>query len=114
MAGIEFRDYQDKDATILPDLFIRAIQTIYSDLEDGEWTRGLHYIEVTYLETGGAFRVAEDQDGIVAMAGLKRVNDNTGEMVRVAVEPDRQDKGIGQSLVEDIEARARELGLTQI
>ena len=48
---------------------------------------------------------------IVAMGGLKRLDDSTGEMKRVSVDPENHGMGIGQTLLTALENRAKELGM---
>jgi GNAT superfamily N-acetyltransferase len=109
--GVHFRNYQESDTEALSGLFIRAIQTVYPDLEDGPWISGLHDIERTYLDTGGVFRVGVEQGVDIAMGGIKRVSSQDGEIVRFAVEPAKHKKGIGQALLEDLESCAVQLGM---
>jgi GNAT superfamily N-acetyltransferase len=47
---------------------------------------------------------------LVTMGGLRRVDDDTAEMVRLRVHPDVQRRGYGAAMVLALEERARELG----
>ena len=47
---------------------------------------------------------------LVTMGGLRRVDDDTAEMVRLRVHPDVQRRGSGAATVLALEERARELG----
>lgn len=82
-------------------------------LEPGD---GVYYdddfarMEEVYLRSGGEFLVGEAHDEVAAMAGLRRTDDVTAEMVRLRVRPDEQGKGYGAAVVTVLEERAVELG----
>jgi GNAT superfamily N-acetyltransferase len=64
-----------------------------------------------YLAAGGDFVVGEVAGcGIVAMGGLRRVDDQTAEMCRLRVHPDYQRRGYGAQIMQELEVRARGLG----
>jgi ribosomal protein S18 acetylase RimI-like enzyme len=64
-----------------------------------------------YLADRGEFLVGEiEGHGIVAMGGLRRVDDETAEMCRLRVHPDFQRQGFGARLIEALEESARKLG----
>jgi ribosomal protein S18 acetylase RimI-like enzyme len=112
--AIEFRSYMPPDSKALPDLFIRAIQTVYPNIDHGKWIDDLHDIQDSYLGAGGDMVVGMDGEALVAMGGIKRVDANTGEMKRVAVAPEYQGQGVGKLLLHAIESRAQELGIAKI
>lgn len=64
-----------------------------------------------YLADRGEFLVGEvTGSGIVAMGGLRRIDDHTAEMCRLRVHPDHQRRGYGTQMTIALEARARQLG----
>ena len=67
-------------------------------------------VEEIYLRAGGEFVVGEVREEIVAIGGLRRVDDAIAEMVRLRVRPDQQGQGYGASIVAVLEERAVELG----
>jgi GNAT superfamily N-acetyltransferase len=68
-------------------------------------------ITEVYLAAGGEFLVGEVGGcGIVAMGGLRRLDDQTAEMCRLRVHPDHQRRGYGQQIMRELEDRARGLG----
>ncbi|MFC0865302.1 GNAT family N-acetyltransferase [Sphaerimonospora cavernae] len=64
-----------------------------------------------YLADRGEFLVGEViGSGIIAMGGLRRIDDETAEMCRLRVHPDHQRRGYGSQMAEALENRARRLG----
>jgi ribosomal protein S18 acetylase RimI-like enzyme len=112
--SVYFRDSQPQDTERLAELFVTAIRGVYPDLADGPWLAGLHDVEGTYVVYGGAFIVGLHRNEIIAMGGIKRLSDTKGEMIRVAVAPEMQERGIGHALLLAIEGRAIEMGITEI
>ena len=50
--SVFYRTFQLTEVEILADLFIRAAQSVYPDLEDGPWISDLHNIEDYYSHGG--------------------------------------------------------------
>ncbi|GLX00875.1 GNAT family N-acetyltransferase [Microtetraspora sp. NBRC 16547] len=68
-------------------------------------------IHSVYIADRGDFLVGEESGGrIVAMGGLRRIDDETAEMCRLRVHPEFQRRGYGAMILERLEERARELG----
>lgn len=75
----------------------------------------IFHIEEQYMQNGGEFLVGTDHHGnILAMGGLKRLDDNTAEIKRLRVHPSHQKKGYGQLLLSKLETCAAEFGFQQI
>ncbi|HSX48485.1 MAG TPA: GNAT family N-acetyltransferase [Candidatus Nanoarchaeia archaeon] len=107
---IKFRSFEPTDAKLLPDLFLRALRTVYPDFQSGSWTQDLNDIPNRYVD----LLVGLDDDTIVAMGAIRREDDETCELKRVVVEPSYQGKGIGQQVVDALETRAKQLGFSQV
>ncbi|WP_310738182.1 GNAT family N-acetyltransferase [Microbispora sp. H10949] len=72
-------------------------------------------ITEVYLAAGGDFLVGEVAGaGLVAMGGLRRIDDHTAEMCRLRVHPDHQRRGYGARMTEELEERARRLGYSRL
>jgi GNAT superfamily N-acetyltransferase len=68
-------------------------------------------ISEIYLADRGDFLIGEVVGhGIVAMGGLRRVDDQTAEMCRLRVHPEHQRRGYGAQIMEALEQRAGQLG----
>lgn len=72
-------------------------------------------INEIYLADRGEFLVGEIAGGrVVAMGGLRRIDDQTVEMCRMRVHPEFQRRGFGAQMVAALEARAIELGYVRL
>src|SRR3954447_17795665 len=109
---------------------LRVRQYRWSDL-DAVWTLhqiglaqvgllpgdGVYYdddfprISEIYLADRGDFLIGEVVGhGIVAMGGLRRVDNQTAEMCRLRVHPEHQRRGYGAQIMKALEQRAGQLG----
>ncbi|WP_433242405.1 GNAT family N-acetyltransferase [Streptosporangium sp. CA-135522] len=72
-------------------------------------------INEIYLADRGEFLVGEVPGGrVVAMGGLRRIDDQTAELCRMRVHPEFQRRGFGAQMVVALEARAVELGYVRL
>ncbi|MET8144363.1 GNAT family N-acetyltransferase [Sphaerisporangium sp. NPDC005288] len=68
-------------------------------------------INQVYLADRGEFLVGEVEGaGVVAMGGLRRVDERSAEMCRLRVHPDHQRRGFGTLMLEALEEAAVRLG----
>ncbi|MFC5652255.1 GNAT family N-acetyltransferase [Paenibacillus solisilvae] len=75
----------------------------------------IFHIHEHYLESGGDFFVGTGHNGVVvAMGGLKKLDEETAEIKRLRVHPNYQQRGYGQMMLDRLEQRARELGFNHI
>jgi len=109
---VRIRRYEPGDGPAVRSLHRLALEVTGTDPADVPDTDDLRDVEGAYLDSGGEFLVAECEDGIVGMGGLK-VDDATaeGELFRMRVHPDHQRSGIGTALLDRLEAAAREHGV---
>ncbi len=77
--------------------------------------RDLSNIEQTYTErVGGIMLVGEAGGKMVAMGGIRRVDQDVCELLRMRVYPEAQGRGYGTSILEALEREARRLGYKTI
>src|SRR5919112_6445314 len=81
---------------------------------NGPWDDDLHAIEAIYLRAGGDFLVGTVGPRLVAMGALRKRSATRAELVRMRVHPDTQRRGFGRTLLQRLEARARELGYREV
>jgi ribosomal protein S18 acetylase RimI-like enzyme len=68
-------------------------------------------LENTYTAAaGGCMLVGEQDEKIVAMGGIRRVDESTCELLRMRVYPDYQGRGYGRTILELLEREASRLG----
>ncbi|HLL65362.1 MAG TPA: GNAT family N-acetyltransferase [Micromonosporaceae bacterium] len=67
-----------------------------------------------FAACGGDFLVAELDGHLVGMGGIRPTGDGTAEVVRVRVHPATRRCGVGRALMDALEARAAELGITEL
>ncbi|AFL82911.1 acetyltransferase [Belliella baltica DSM 15883] len=66
--------------------------------------------ETSILGSGGAILLAKEGDRVVGTVGLKFVDEGLFEMIKMAVVPDCQGRGIGRLLADAIILEAKRLG----
>ncbi|WP_135365121.1 GNAT family N-acetyltransferase [Halosimplex halophilum] len=121
------RRYEPRDRDAVWDLHRTALRAAGSDPEDVPHSDDIRDVRGNYLDTGGEFLVVEvggrdpggDAGGeVVAMGGLavdgEEIPEGAGELLRIAVAPDRQREGFGGQIVAGLEDAARERGLDRV
>ncbi|GAA4631962.1 GNAT family N-acetyltransferase [Actinoallomurus vinaceus] len=110
-AGLRIRRYTPRDHRAVFALHQECLFQVGLRPGDGVYyDDDFHNIEEVYLRNRGEFLVGEVRGQIVALGGLRHVDDLTAEMVRLRVHPDLQGRGYGAALVTVLEQRAAELG----
>ena len=70
--------------------------------------------EETFLATGGAIFVAECDEVVIGVCGVRRCDTGDFEIAKLAVDTERQRHGVGRRLVQHSIDAAREMGAQQI
>ncbi len=111
-APVTIRPYRAAD---LPawDALNRAWLVSHNLLEEPDEVH-LRDPEGAILARGGAIRVAELDGVVVGTCGLEPVGKDVYELVKVAVDPSAQRRGIGYRLIESCLEEARRLGATKV
>lgn len=104
------RRYEAKYQEAIVSLHVTALQDVGALLERGSWDEDLDSVEASYLSTGGEFLVGHVSDLLVAMGGIRRIDQTTAEIKRMRVLPSYQGRGFGGALLLALEVRAAELG----
>ncbi len=75
----------------------------------------IFHIEEQYLQSGGDFLVGTGARGqVIAMGGVKKLDDERAEIKRLRIHPEHQRKGYGRLMLNRLEERAKELGFLRI
>ena len=101
------RRYTPADQAAVEHLHVHAIQQAGAYLGRGPWDDDIYAIEETYLNNQGEFLIGEWDGVFVAMGALRRTSPERAEIKRMRVHPDYQGRGIGQIILDELEARAR-------
>jgi len=108
------RRYIPADQAAVEYLHVHAIQRMGAYLGRGSWDDDVYAIEQAYLANQGEFLIGEWDGTFVAMGGLLRTGPERAEIKRMRVHPDYQGRGFGQTILNELEARARAFGYTTL
>ena len=104
------RSYNPADKKAVEYLHVHAIKQAGAYLGRGPWDDDVYAIEETYLNNQGEFLIGEWDGVFVAMGALLRTSPERAEIKRMRVHPNYQGRGLGQIILDELEARARMLG----
>jgi ribosomal protein S18 acetylase RimI-like enzyme len=104
------RRYTPADREAVEYLHVHVIQQAGAYLGRGPWDDDVYAIEETYLNNQGEFLIGEWDSVFVAMGALRRTSPKRAEIKRMRVHPDYQGRGLGQIILNELEAHARILG----
>ncbi len=112
------RRYKPIDDNKISALYKNAMGSVGSYIDKLEVTeeldQDLNDIQNTYIENKGEFIVAEEQNKIIGMGALKRIDDTTAEIKRMCIEPLMQNQGIGGKILDKLIAQAKEYEYSRI
>lgn len=111
---LRLRRYEPRDADRVLTLEREALEAVDARPDEAGWTDDLRTVEATYLDSGGEFLVGELDGEVVAMGGLKRVDDATAEITRMRVDPDHHRRGFGEAVLLELESVAAALGYDEL
>ena len=107
---------------------LRYVETLVTEatahelLEEYFTSRGistLNYVinhpdPANFIAPSGVFLVVEDEEGPVGCGGIRRLDVARYEVKHVWIRPRARGKGLGRSLLTELERRAAELGATHV
>jgi ribosomal protein S18 acetylase RimI-like enzyme len=108
------RRYCDADHDEVWALHNIALIQVGAHPGNGSWDDDLHAIGAVYLESGGEFLVGEYDGALVAMGALLRLSPTSAEIKRMRVHPTYQRRGFGRAILQQLEARAQDLGYREL
>jgi ribosomal protein S18 acetylase RimI-like enzyme len=106
---VRVRRYRASDEAAVLALHVHALEHAGTYLP-GPWNDDLRAIDELY----DVFLVGHADGQLVAMGGLRRLSATVGEVKRMRVHPDRQREGLGQAILDRLEASAAALGLREL
>jgi ribosomal protein S18 acetylase RimI-like enzyme len=110
---LEIRRYQDADKPAVWELHRRALEATGAYFP-GKWNDDLSDIQNHYLNNGGEFLVGILDGKIVCMGAFRRKSAALAEIKRMRVLPEYQRRGFGQIILNQLEAKAIQLGYTEL
>ncbi len=100
----KFAPLDQPAATKLQEEFMLEFFPEYaSDPRQYQWNADAYDIDEHYLESGGMFWVAEENNSIIGFGGFRFVDENTVEIKRLRISAQHRGIGIGKSIVRKIE-----------
>jgi GNAT superfamily N-acetyltransferase len=114
MADLAVRRYERGDAARVWALHVAALRDAGTDTAVMPEQDDLRDVTGAYLDTGGEFLVGEREGHIVATGALDVLDEDTGELRRMRVDPAHQGKGYGTRILCALEATARDRGVTDL
>ena len=78
------------------------------------WNADVYSIHEVYIERGGKVWVAENESGIVGFGCLRLVNSTTAEIKRVRINHHHRGKGLGESIINQIESHCASSGIAKV
>ncbi|MBG0832774.1 GNAT family N-acetyltransferase [Planomonospora sp. ID67723] len=116
MSRFEIRRYRWSDLESVWALHQICLAQVGLAPGDGVWyDDDFPRINEIYLADRGEFLVGERSGGrVVAMGGIRRIDDESAEMCRLRVHPEFQRRGYGARMVAALETRAIELGYLRL
>lgn len=104
------RRYAPSDHETVRALHVNGLAQFGADAGLGPWDADIDRIPEVYLDNHGEFLVGEIGGAVVAIGGLRRVDQHVAEIKRMRVRLDYQRQGLGGELLRALERRAQELG----
>ncbi len=108
------RRYTPADREAVQHLHVYVLQQTGAYLGRGPWDNDVYAIEDAYLNNQGEFLIGEWDGIFVAMGAFRRTGPQRAEIKRMRVHPDYQKRGIGQIILNELEARASVMGYTTL
>jgi ribosomal protein S18 acetylase RimI-like enzyme len=121
---VTIREFCDADAavlwtlSVLPNIGFTADPTMPLALPAADAAPSgfpdLADVHAAFTHVGGLFLVAEHDGHLVGMGGFRPNPNGQAEVLRVRTHPAMRRRGIGRSLMTELETRAREQGLAEM
>jgi GNAT superfamily N-acetyltransferase len=109
---MELRLYRQTDHEQVMKLHVLALEEAGAYKGDGQRDDDMRDMEAAYFADGGEFWIGEIEGQIVATGAFRRTPGDTAELKRMRVAPERQGLGFGKLMLNKLEERAKELGIT--
>jgi GNAT superfamily N-acetyltransferase len=105
---------QSQIITLQEEFMTEFFPEFSEDQRKYEWNADVYSIQELYIAKGGKVWVAEGEFGIIGFGCLRLVNSTTSEIKRVRINHQHRGKGLGKSLVKQIEKYCAFSGITKV
>jgi GNAT superfamily N-acetyltransferase len=114
--GVEIRRYEPRDNQRVWELHWEGVLGTTRDYPkvDPKYDADLSNLEDEYLTPGSNFWVAEAAEGLVGMAAIRRIDDETGRLRRMRVTETWRRRGVARALLERAIAFCGECGYKRL
>ena len=113
--NLAIRQYQPADHDAVVKLHYLALEKAGALIGNGPWDDSdLNNIPDRYLADRGEFIVGLMDKKIVCMGALRKKSETLAEIKRMRVHPDYQRRGLGQTVLIELERTARKLGYNEV
>ncbi len=114
MKNVKIRRFKQSDSEVIWTLHETGLRQMGAYVENHQLDSDLHSIVDIYLNNKGEFLVADFDEEIVGMGGLKKIDNGTAEIKRLRVDKTYQRKGIGKTLLAELIRSTKELGYKKL
>ena len=111
---LEIRRYQDTDEHAVLELHHLALGPNGAVFRSVKWDEDLLDIKNNYIKNNGEFLVGVLDNKIVCMGAFRKKSDTLAEVKRMRVNPDYQRRGFGQTILNNLEAKAIQFGYKEL
>ena len=118
MNNIIIRQYMDKDKQAVIKLHVKGLIETDSYISDEKarmkLDKDLLDIKKEYIENHGEFFVATNDETLIGMGALRKIDNSIAEIKRMRIDSKFQNQGIGGGLLDRLIKRAKELGYKKL
>lgn len=111
---LTIRQYNASDKEAVIHLNTISLQSTNAYIEQKNYYQDLNDIEAIYLNNNGEFLIGFLEKQPVVMGALMKISERRAELKRMRVHPEFQRSGLGESMLKELEKRAKGLGYREI
>ena len=106
------REYRQGDEGMVFALLESALKHYGLSVNPEETDADIRDIDESYIRSGGAFKVLEDNGAVVGSYGLYAIDENTCELRKMYLKAEYKGRGLGKKMMEDAFIVAGSLGFS--
>lgn len=106
------REYRQGDEDMVFALLESALKHYGLSVNPEETDADIQDIDESYIRSGGAFKVLEDNGAVVGSYGLYTIDEGTCELRKMYLQAEYKGRGLGKKMMEDAFIVAKSLGFS--